>query len=85
MLGRGRVTGDHAVSEPGPPGAPVNLGGVNRRILTLLTALVEGLSSRWLSGQLGTADAQRLVRAGADAILHTARTSRVPGETLPRE
>ncbi|WP_295012559.1 TetR/AcrR family transcriptional regulator [uncultured Microbacterium sp.] len=54
-------------------------------VATLLTALVEGLSSRWLSGQLGTADAQRLVRAGADAILHTARTSRVPGETLPRE
>lgn len=40
MLGRGRVRRRSAVSEPGRPGAPVNVGGVNRRILTLLTALV---------------------------------------------
>lgn len=38
-------------------------------VTTLLTALVEGLSSRWLSGQVETAEAQHLVRVGARAIL----------------
>ncbi|QIK64043.1 TetR/AcrR family transcriptional regulator [Leucobacter viscericola] len=36
---------------------------------TLLTGLVEGLSSRWLSGQLDTATAQKLMRRGVSAIL----------------
>ncbi|GAA4153638.1 TetR/AcrR family transcriptional regulator [Leifsonia shinshuensis] len=36
---------------------------------TLLTGLVEGLSSRWLSGQLDTASVQRLMRTGTAAIL----------------
>ncbi len=36
---------------------------------TLLTGLVEGLSSRWLSGQLDTETAQRLMRAGTAAVL----------------
>lgn len=45
---------------------------------TLLTSLVEGLSSRWLSDQLDTASAQRLVRAGAAAILDRAQAGLPP-------
>jgi AcrR family transcriptional regulator len=41
---------------------------------TLLTSLVEGLSSRWLTDQIDTASALRLIRAGAAAILAGART-----------
>lgn len=39
----------------------------------LLTSLVEGLSSRWLTDQIDTASARRLIRAGAAAILAGAR------------
>lgn len=46
--------------------------GEIRIIATLLTSLVEGISSRWLTGQLDTAAAQQLMRAGTTAILsHT--------------
>jgi AcrR family transcriptional regulator len=41
----------------------------------LLTGLVEGLSSRWLSGQVDTESAQRLMRIGTEAILTAARTA----------
>lgn len=37
----------------------------------LLTALVEGLSSRWLSGQLTATAAQHLMRAGLKALMNT--------------
>ncbi|MEW1987606.1 TetR/AcrR family transcriptional regulator [Brevibacterium casei] len=39
---------------------------------TLLTSLVEGISGRWLSAQLETAEAQRLIRLGAGSILAAA-------------
>lgn len=39
----------------------------------LLTALVEGLSSRWLSNQLDTDTVRELMRAGADAIVTAAQ------------
>jgi AcrR family transcriptional regulator len=51
---------------------------------TLLTALVEGLSSRWLSGQLDTAAAQRLMRTGSAAILDAA-AERPDAPTRERE
>ncbi len=41
---------------------------------TLLTSLVEGLSSRWLSGQIDTETALRLMRTSAAAIIAAART-----------
>jgi len=50
---------------------------------TLLTALVEGLSSRWLSGQLDTSTAQQLVRSGSSAILDAAVDA--AGRTSARE
>lgn len=60
--------------------APLSRAGVRAEDLTetatLLTALVEGLSSRWLSGQIDTAAAKTLIRAGAEAILRVARAER---------
>lgn len=59
---------------------PLSKAGVRAEDLTetatLLTALVEGLSSRWLSGQIDTAAAKTLIRAGAEAILRVARAER---------
>lgn len=60
--------------------APLQKAGVPEEELatttTLLTALVEGLSSRWLSGQIDVTAAKTLIRAGAEAILHVARAQR---------
>ena len=50
---------------------------------TLLTALVEGISGRWLSDQLDTAEAQRLIRLGAASILDAATARRTTRETTP--
>lgn len=52
-----------ALTQAGVPDATVG------DTATLLTSLVEGLSSRWLTGQLDTAAAQRLMRSGAAAVL----------------
>ena len=41
-----------------------------------LTALVEGLSSRWLTGLLSTTDARRHLVSAADALLTSAKVSR---------
>lgn len=56
---------------------PVALSGVPETAVadaaTLLTSLVEGLSSRWLTAQIDTDTAQRLMRSGAAAILAAAQ------------
>jgi len=41
-----------------------------------LTALVEGLSSRWLTGLLSTTDARRHLVSATDALLTSAKVSR---------
>ncbi|WP_418907677.1 TetR/AcrR family transcriptional regulator [Glutamicibacter endophyticus] len=57
---RDLVTG-HGVTDP----------AVAERSALLLTALVEGLSGRWLSGQISAAEAREALESGISALLST--------------
>lgn len=45
-----------------------------------LSALVEGISGRWLTDQMSTAEGRDTLRTGASALLNAAQTAQVPSQ-----